>query len=126
MEEAGLASRHNSRRRVRRRWPSRCRRALHRHAALGGTALRCPCLIKSPARLLQLRLMRKVEQAVTLFSLLLQLALYARTATALTARQHAPGGPAGAALRLLGSGHLAAAPRLAHIQVPPLALPRAS
>lgn len=37
----------------------------------------------------RLQLMRRVEQAVTLFSLLLQLALYRRSALALTARQHA-------------------------------------
>lgn len=37
----------------------------------------------------RLRLMRRVEQAVTLFSLLLQLALYRRSALTLTARQHA-------------------------------------
>lgn len=37
---------------------------------------------------LQLRLMRRLEQTVTLFALLLQLALYSRSALQLTARQH--------------------------------------
>lgn len=37
---------------------------------------------------LHLRLTRRMEQAVTLFSILLQLALYTRSATTLTLQQH--------------------------------------
>ncbi len=54
--------------------------------ASGGGAPPTPPL-RNPLPL-HMRLMRRGEQAVTLFSLLLQLALYSRSVLALTARQH--------------------------------------